>query len=346
MADDVEITAGTGTIIRADEVGGAKYQVVKVAFGADGSASMVASGAPLPVTSVVTAVTPGTSAANLGKAEDAAHASGDTGVMALAVRSDTPAATGADGDYVPLLTNSSGALYVAILGNPVLGAGTNAIGKLSANSGVDIGDVDVTSLPSDTFVAEDGSLGKGILIQGDDGTDRHNIQTDTNGYLMNVGVAADDAAVSGAPLLIAGNAVETDGTDPTSVSAEGDVATVRTTRDRRMLVSIASPRGFDANDNQSTAQTNTVLKAAPGSGLSLYITGITCSCTAANTIKFVEDPAGTPVTKVPVLYFADKGGCNFDYSGSPIRLTANKALGYTSTVAAGHSVMVTGFIAP
>ena len=34
---------------------------------------------------------------------------------------------------------------------PALVAGTNAIGKLSANSGIDIGDVDVTSAVSATF---------------------------------------------------------------------------------------------------------------------------------------------------------------------------------------------------
>ena len=33
-------------------------------------------------------------------------------------------------------------------------ASTASIGKLAANSGVDIGDVDITTLPSDTFVAE------------------------------------------------------------------------------------------------------------------------------------------------------------------------------------------------
>ena len=37
----------------------------------------------------VVEVTPGTEAAMLGKAEDAPHASGDTGVMLLAVRKDT-----------------------------------------------------------------------------------------------------------------------------------------------------------------------------------------------------------------------------------------------------------------
>ena len=60
----------------------------------------------------VTSVVPGTGATNLGKAEDAAHSSGDTGVMALAVRNDDVAAlAGADGDYSPLQVNAAGSLY-------------------------------------------------------------------------------------------------------------------------------------------------------------------------------------------------------------------------------------------
>ena len=42
-------------------------------------------------------------------------------------------------------------------GRPILGAGTNAIGKLATNSGVDIGDVDVTSVTPGTAAS---SLGK------------------------------------------------------------------------------------------------------------------------------------------------------------------------------------------
>ena len=60
----------------------------------------------------VTSIIPGTGATNLGKAEDAAHSSGDTGVMPLAVRNDDIAALGgADGDYAPLQVNAAGALY-------------------------------------------------------------------------------------------------------------------------------------------------------------------------------------------------------------------------------------------
>ena len=51
----------------------------------------------------VTSVVPGTGATNLGKAEDAAHSSGDVGVMSLAVRNDTLAAlAGTEGDYAPV----------------------------------------------------------------------------------------------------------------------------------------------------------------------------------------------------------------------------------------------------
>lgn len=69
------------------------------------------------VATIGTSVTPGTSAAHLGKAEDAAHASGDTGVMSLGVRSDTAAASsGTTGDYEPFHTDSVGATWTRSTG--------------------------------------------------------------------------------------------------------------------------------------------------------------------------------------------------------------------------------------
>lgn len=62
----------------------------------------------------VTSIVPGTAATNLGKAEDAAHASGDSGVLLLAVRKDAAAIlAGTDGDYVPLIVDAYGRLHVA-----------------------------------------------------------------------------------------------------------------------------------------------------------------------------------------------------------------------------------------
>jgi hypothetical protein len=65
----------------------------------------------------VLSVIPGTGATNLGKAEDSIHAEGDVGVMPLAVRNDTAAALGADGDYTPLQVDSSGKLWVTSSGS-------------------------------------------------------------------------------------------------------------------------------------------------------------------------------------------------------------------------------------
>lgn len=49
------------------------------------------------------------------KAEDAVHTTGDKGVMALGVRKDTAAAlAGTDGDYIPVIVDSSGRLHVNV----------------------------------------------------------------------------------------------------------------------------------------------------------------------------------------------------------------------------------------
>lgn len=56
MADNVSITAGSGTIIATDEVGGAQYQRVKIALGADGAAADLAPGQGLMAASVPVAI--------------------------------------------------------------------------------------------------------------------------------------------------------------------------------------------------------------------------------------------------------------------------------------------------
>lgn len=68
------------------------------------------------IATIGTSVTPGTAAGNLGKAEDAAHSSGDTGVMALGVRAAAPTERSAgptDGDYEPFGVNEVGAMWVS-----------------------------------------------------------------------------------------------------------------------------------------------------------------------------------------------------------------------------------------
>ena len=61
----------------------------------------------------ITSIVPGVAATNLGKAEDAAHSSGDVGVAAMTVRANTATSlSGADNDYQPLITDTNGRLHV------------------------------------------------------------------------------------------------------------------------------------------------------------------------------------------------------------------------------------------
>lgn len=67
----------------------------------------------MSVSAAVTSTIPGVAATSLGKAEDAVHASGDTGVQMLGVRNDNAATslTSATGDYSPVATDTNGAVF-------------------------------------------------------------------------------------------------------------------------------------------------------------------------------------------------------------------------------------------
>lgn len=112
----------------------------------------------LTVTSVdveITDLIPGVAATNLGKAEDAAHTTGDVGVMALAVRADSAAATGANGDYVPLLTDGAGKVWVNV---GAVGSGATDLAKLE-DSAHSSGDAGVMALAVRAAAATDRSAG-------------------------------------------------------------------------------------------------------------------------------------------------------------------------------------------
>jgi hypothetical protein len=55
MADNVAITAGVGTTIASDDVGGIQFQRVKITTGVDGTATDVSASSPLPARIATTA---------------------------------------------------------------------------------------------------------------------------------------------------------------------------------------------------------------------------------------------------------------------------------------------------
>lgn len=69
------------------------------------------------ITNITGSVTPGNAAANLGKAEDTAHNSGDTGVAVWGVRNDFGNSfSGSDGDYTPFNVDAQGRLRTLLYG--------------------------------------------------------------------------------------------------------------------------------------------------------------------------------------------------------------------------------------
>lgn len=91
---------------------------------------------------------------------------------------------------------------------------------LSANSGVDIGDVDILSLPG--VASEGATLGSGMLIQGDDGTDRKNIHVDATTGDVQVDVTNTVTISDGGGAISiddGGNVITVDGTVTANLGA-------------------------------------------------------------------------------------------------------------------------------
>lgn len=136
MADNTTLNAGSGgDVIASDDIGGVKYQRVKVVIGADGTSDGdVASGNPMPVTGTVTA--------NLGATDNAVL--DDIAAQALAIKTAVEtldnAIAGAEMQVdivasaaIPVTDNSGSLTVDAPVGTPVfvrLSDGSSVISTL------------------------------------------------------------------------------------------------------------------------------------------------------------------------------------------------------------------------
>lgn len=199
---------------------------------------------------------------------------------------------GADND----VTITSGTITAVTAITNALPAGTNAIGKLSANSGVDIGDVDVTTVGTITPGTAATSLGKaedGAHTSGDVG-------------VMSLGVRNDAmAALSGTDLDYT----------PLAVTGSG-----------RQLVtpapSAAMVRGLNSvAGTGDTAVTGTVSGDA---GLKTYITDVQVANTGSSTTLItLKDGSGGSALAYTI---APAGGGSNIHFAVPLVTTANTAL--------------------
>lgn len=257
------------------------------------------------IASITTSIVPGTAATNLGKAEDAAHTTGDTGVMALAVRSDTASAlAGTTGDYIPLTTDNAGKLWI--------------VGSQLEDGAHTSGDKGIFALG----VRNDSNASRTSA----DG-DYSPISVDTGGNVKNVGNVAHDAADSGNPVKVgakASNSIEglTQVANGDRTDLVADLNGVLITRPHTTLEEIITERVADTAGT-SAAFTNF---AAGGAGIHNYITTITVYNSSATDgyVDLRDGTAGSVIFTVPAPTL---GGSVITFP-VPLKFGANTAVAY------------------
>jgi hypothetical protein len=261
---------------------------------------------------------------NIVLAEDAVHASGDPGVMLLAVRSDTPANTaGTNGDYSALITDSTGRLHCNVSNAVSLGAlpaGTN-----------NIGDVDVLTVPADPFGANadaasaTGSISAklrfiastGIPITGTVTVGSHAVTNAGTFAVQDSEKVADDAAFTVGTTKVSPVGYLADETATDSVD-EGDVGAARMTLDRKQHVvaelECGSMRSAGAAVTPkyaaiaaSTSGNNTLVAAVTGKKIRVLAYNLMGN--GAVNAKFQSGAGGTDLTGLKYVAAAGGGIC-------------------------------------
>ena len=102
------------------------------------------------------------------------------------------------------------------------------------------------------------------------------------------------------------------------------------------------PRIWHASAAHTTAQTDTTVKAAPGAGLSLYITDIYVAVDAAVDVTLEE----STTTLKWKYYGGGQGDGVAQRLNTPIKIAANTLLSVTTSAAVNVTVVVSGYTAP
>lgn len=323
VLDDIAAKLGTidaDTSALAGAVAGTEVQVDIVAALPAGTNAIgkLAANSGVDIGDVdVLSVVPGTGATNLGKAEDAPHASADVGVMALSVRTNTAAArSGADGDYQPLITDTNGRLHVI---EPSAAGMLTALQLLdNAISGNEM-QVDVLTLPNVTLAA---------------GTNTNEV----------VGDAAHGDAAAGNPLL---TGLEGRSTAPTAVDSGDVVRALATLLGKQVVYPFAIPAETWQYAGPTGGITDTAddeVKAAGAAGVRHYLTALTVvnSHATVGTEVVIKDGS----TVIHRGYAAAAGGGYTLTFPTPLRGTAATALNVACiTTGSATVVSASGFSA-
>lgn len=254
-----------------------------------------------------TSFTPGIGAANLGKAEDAAHASGDTGVMALGIRNDARATmTSADGDYSGVAVDGPGR-QIIVVDTLTPGTSATALGKAEDAIHAD-GDVGVMMLAvrKDSATALAGTDGDYAPLEVDAAGRLHVVvQSVSPGTGASALGKAEDAAHTSGDVGVMDLGVRNDGAATSLAGSNGDYVPTGKDAQGRIYVVQKAPTATLSNV-PSSATTVTILAANTGrvgaqvyndSTQILYLKFGTAASSTSFTVKLAADtyyevPAG------------------------------------------------------
>jgi len=274
------------------------------------------------VGSITTAVVPGTAAANLGKAEDAVHTSGDVGVMGLAVRRDADTSlVGTDGDYAPLQVNATGSLKTAITAGVVTTVST--VTNVSQQGGVAI------------------ALNTGARAAG---VQRVTIATDD--IVQTVGSVASDGVDAGNPVKVGFQARTS---DATAVASADRVNAISTILGKQIVKLDAVPDltwSYAAASGGLVNTTAVTVKASAGAGVRNYLKSVQVvngHATVSTEVLIRDGAAGTVLHRGWAQAAGGGFACTFD---PPLRGTAATLLEVVN-VTTGSAVYVnaSGYVA-
>lgn len=295
----------------------------------DGSFTLAAnSGVDIGDVDVIS-VTPGTAAGNLGKAEDAAHTTGDVGVMALAVQQTADTAlAGTTGDYAPLQVDDTGYLKVNIKAGSASGTEYTEDDAAVANPAGSQPVMVRQDTPA-TLVSADGD----VVAQRATNYGAAFVQVlDSSGNFINSfggsgGTShADDAAFSiGGASSITPVGFLADETTPDSVD-EGDVGVARMTLNRKAYAVLADPTAENSAGVDASGHLQVDIAAD-----SVGIGGGT---------QYTEDDvaAANPVGNQPVLVRQDTPASEVSANGDVIAQRATQyGAGYVQIVSSTGS---------
>jgi hypothetical protein len=283
VVDNIELNTGSGgAAVRTDDDGTAHWQYVKIAYGADGTRTIVGSTSsnPLPV-----------------------------------------ALSDVDNAVLDAIEVTANAIQAAVEGTLTVGshAVTNA-GTFAVQ--VDGDALTALQLIDDAVAAEASALGKGVLLQGDDGTDRKNVNVDATTGDVQVDVTntvtVDATGQGDVPITLDGEAVAL----AAGSNLVGDVG-----------IGVRTSGGCSIYYDADLDETAVAVKAGAGQVYAIHAFNTTAAPLFLQLFNIAQGSV-TVGTTAPTMQYVIPGNADSDGAGFVLAVPQGIAFGTAITAAA------------